>query len=101
MSYCRFADSDVYMFHHVADGFLCMLCRLDPDADRMGWSTNSRQEAIRHLEAHRQAGHAVPDHAFERLRREIEEEGDEARPMEEALEDLERPRDLPEKEEQG
>lgn len=89
MSYSRFIDSDVYMFHHVANGILCMLCRLDYDADRMGWSTNSRQEAIEHLKEHREAGHVVPDHAFEVLRKEIEEEGDTARPSEEALEDLE------------
>lgn len=94
MAYCRFASSDVYLFHHAANGILCMLCRLADDADRMGWSTSSRQKAIRHLEEHREAGDEVPDHAFERLREEIGEEGDIARPAEDHPEDLEDLEDL-------
>lgn len=90
MSYCRFSDADVYMFHHYAGGILCMMCGLQEGTDALGWSTSSRREAIGHLEAHRAAGHRVPDHAFELLRAEIEQEGDEARPSREGLEDLEK-----------
>jgi hypothetical protein len=40
------------------------------------FTTNSRQEMIDHLLKHREAGHLVPDYAIERLREEIELEGD-------------------------
>jgi hypothetical protein len=37
---------------------------------------NTRSEALEHLQAHRDAGHKVPEYAFERLRKELEEEGE-------------------------
>ena len=44
--------------------------------EELTFSTASRGEMITHLEAHRAAGHKVPEYAFDRLRREIETEGD-------------------------
>lgn len=42
--------------------------------------TTSRQALIDHLLEHRAAGHLVPDYALDRLRKEIQAEGDEYQP---------------------
>lgn len=107
MSYCRFSSGDVYMYSH-AGGFVeCCVCLLAPvepsnmsdlaevldmdkeehpelfeDFDMNGsLQFNTRTEALEHLEAHRAAGHKVPEYAFERLRKELEEEGEHIPPI--------------------
>jgi hypothetical protein len=41
----------------------------------------TRSECINHLQKHRDAGHKVPEYAFEYLRKEIEEEGEKNYPI--------------------
>ena len=75
MSYCRNdgKDSDVYV-----------IMTRDPEAEQnillcycsQDFFTTTRTEMIAHLQTHLQKGEKVPVRAFERLQREIEEEGD-------------------------
>ena len=73
MSYCRFSNGDVYMYPHVYGGIECCACCLSGSS----LTFFRRSEAIAHLQEHRKAGYIVPDHAFDALRSEIEDEGDE------------------------
>ena len=64
MSYCRFGwdGSNVYVFVS-RRGIECCGCLLgQPDL-----VTRSANEMIEHLEAHRAAGHTVPQYAMDRL----------------------------------
>lgn len=67
MSYARWGEdgSNVYVFG-TGDEIVCMQCTLDPDP---GGSFSTRQpgEMLAHLKRHREAGHIVPERAFERL----------------------------------
>ena len=75
MSYCRFLEGDVYMFMSVEGRIECMCCSLKGEEDPPS-TFYSRREAIKHLEAHKAKGDEVPTHAFQRLRRELLEDGD-------------------------
>jgi len=74
MAYCRWWNGDVYMFNHV-DGYICCCACSFNELDKNGWPVDeefsSLKEALRHLYKHREAGHRVPDYAFERIRDEI------------------------------
>lgn len=74
MAYARFgSESDLYVLED-ARGFLCcMRCAL---SDVRETRTTSRSEMIEHMEAHRRAGHKVPDYAFQDLKAEITASGD-------------------------
>lgn len=102
MSYCRFSSGDVYMYSHVGGFIECCACSLAPKemsnigdlADALGLTKddvpelfddfemnsslqfNTRTEALDHLQAHRDAGHKVPEYAFERIRKELNDEGE-------------------------
>lgn len=76
MSYCRFSGGDVYMFDSVHGGIECCGCRLQ-GFDEPFPLFNSRLDAHNHLLEHREAGHSVPQYAFDRLVLEIAELGDE------------------------
>lgn len=70
MSYCRFGDeSDVYMYPANTNEIWCCACQLEPER------LLTQEEALEHLEEHRGVGHQVPQHAIERLKREIAERG--------------------------
>ena len=72
MSYCRWSESDVYLFENISGVWTCQLCLLEDD--NRSHEMCSLEEVLAHLEAHKQAGHEVPERAFERVRRELEEE---------------------------
>lgn len=102
MSYCRFSSGDVYMYPHAAGFIECCACSFaPPEPANMGdlaallgadenespelfedfeingsLQFNTRSEALAHLQQHRDAGHKVPEYAFERLRKELDEEGE-------------------------
>ncbi len=83
MSYCRFSEGDVYLFPTTVelDAALieCCICRFSEG--RVGSSRSvffdTRSSALQHLRKHREAGHQVPQRAFDRLREEIKTLGDE------------------------
>lgn len=65
MSYVRFGEdeSDVYVYLD-CDGYLCCCaCRLGE-----AWQHYSTEACLAHLDAHRAAGHCVPDHCIEGLK---------------------------------
>ena len=69
MSYCRFSeDSDVYLYPHVYGNYQCCACKLG-EMDIL----LTLEEVLKHLQAHRNAGHKVPEYAFERVEAEIKE----------------------------
>ncbi len=81
MSYCRFSNSDAYLFHHV-DGYItCMGCSITPvffhTKNKRGPDPSfyKRSDALIHLQRHVSAGHFINENAFSRLREEIENEG--------------------------
>jgi hypothetical protein len=85
MSYCRMNrfDSDVYMYPGGSDErdfIVCCGCRIltidenNYPSERVFYT---RSAAIKHLEKHQEEGDNVPHYAFERLREEIEKEGNE------------------------
>lgn len=71
MSYCRPIEGDVYMYLHVGGYVECCLCALAQDS-ATDLEFHTFQGALEHLEKHREAGHKVPEHAFESLRLEVE-----------------------------
>ena len=81
MSYCRFSNSDAYMFHH-ADGYItCMGCGITPVIRMLKGISQEpkfykRSDALKHLERHRAAGDNISDYAFLRLWTEQLAEGD-------------------------
>lgn len=93
MSYARWSEGDVYVFHHVDAYLICMCCTLTPlseyetlwgaedEPERVmlhdDYKTQRRSEMIAHLAEHQAAGHGVPSRAARMLAQEIGEEGDE------------------------
>ncbi len=103
MSYCRFGESDIYLFSHVDGGIECCSCALADkvksifttgaerllgvvgpckecsgvgcDACMVCGNTRlaDEREALAHVAQHRARGPHVPDHVDERLRREMVE----------------------------
>jgi hypothetical protein len=78
MSYCRNngKDSDVYVIP-TGDGkgnpsWECVACTLSNDG--RGHVTKGRLEMIGHLIRHRGVGHKVPEHALDRLYKELVDE---------------------------
>lgn len=76
MSYCRNngEDSDVYVIMTRDSSAQQNILECFCDLPRHIYGT--RTEMIAHLREHQQRGDKVPDRAFERLYREIGEEGD-------------------------
>jgi hypothetical protein len=73
MAYARFGRrSDVYVSEDSLRFLCCMPCDL---SDTRETRTNSRGEMIEHLEAHRRAGHQVPNAAIEELKAKIAKSG--------------------------
>lgn len=68
MSYARFSNGDVYVYA-TGDKIICCACKL---SEPRGEVTLGRADMILHLEAHRAAGHDVPEEASDRLRWELE-----------------------------
>lgn len=68
MSVCRFfwEGSDVYVFYHV-DGYLtCCWCALsDEEYGDFRCDPYDDQAMVSHLQEHVEAGHTVPEHAFQ------------------------------------
>jgi hypothetical protein len=60
MSFARFSECDVYLYADVAGYVCCCGCAL---GDK--WDYHSPEEVVAHMEAHRAAGHAVPDRLFD------------------------------------
>lgn len=82
MSYCRFGSpegSQVYVINNASGYFSCYcavnLANFENDGP-VSVDLPARSAMIEHLLQHRADGMNVPEEALERLRREIETEGD-------------------------
>lgn len=69
MSYARFGwdGSDVYVYLDVAGHLACCGCALGSPVHR------STADMLAHLDAHRSAGHRVPEACIEQLKADAEE----------------------------
>lgn len=73
MSYCRFGEGDVYVFHTAGSpGLECCACILSPHSRRFV----TRSEMVEHLREHESAGHSVPGDVIPNLEAEIAAIGD-------------------------
>lgn len=69
MSYCRFGEGDVYLYHSSGGGFVCCECSLD---SKSRWKRfPSRRRALAHLLRHKAVGQRVPARALSRLKAEM------------------------------
>lgn len=81
MSYCRFSNSDAYMFHH-SDGYIiCMGCSITPVLRNKSMRGPDprfyrRSKALLHLQRHITAGQFINENSFLRLKEEMTNEGD-------------------------
>ena len=74
MAYCRKTTiNSVYMYPSISGGIVCCGCTLSKEFNE---NFLLRSNAIKHLLKHRESGNDVPDYAIERLKKEIEELGD-------------------------
>lgn len=80
MSYARIGkDSAVYVYGSL-DGnnekiYNCACCRLLPRNDWFSdYKTRSLKQLKRHLKKHQSIGQKIPDHTWERIESELEEE---------------------------
>ena len=88
MSYCRFVEADIYLYHDCDGTIHCCACRFEPlhrgnkelgmgDENFHGTATfKTRTEAKDHVFKHLAAGHNVPLHVLDRLEMEIRDIGD-------------------------
>ncbi len=56
MSYARFSNSDVYVYHDSRGHLTCCMCEIGPDLE-----TKSRTEMVEHMRAHEKVGHDTGD----------------------------------------
>jgi hypothetical protein len=80
MSYCRFIESDAYIYDDVFYGLYCAACSLSEpiviyniffDAEVPAWKGFAAgcdyDKMLEHISDHRQAGHYIPQHVDEQL----------------------------------
>lgn len=68
--------SDVYVFAAVGNVLECCGCIMEGGSAHGSLRTRSRGEMVRHLTAHRQQGHHVPQAAIDAIEAEARERGD-------------------------
>ena len=81
MSYCRWGEgSDLYVWF--GGKYYCQACPLlpqvtggaeDDEQEADDYTTSFPTELLHHLREHRAKGHTVPQHAIDRLEKEIAE----------------------------
>jgi hypothetical protein len=64
MSYARFSYADVYVYLDVNGYLRCCGCSLDKER----WDYETTADLLAHLDAHKAAGHDVPDETIELLK---------------------------------
>lgn len=68
MSYVRFSEADVYVYLDCGGWIACCACRLSDN-----WQHASTDAIVAHLHEHVQVGHDVPQHIFDALEADREE----------------------------
>lgn len=72
MSYARWSEGDVYLYPHIDGYYLCCRCTLC-GGDWGDWKSTELLDVLDHLKAHRDAGHTVPQRAFDQVNRELDQ----------------------------
>lgn len=67
MSYARLSYCDVYVLLSVGGHLECCMCSLGPT-----FTATKTDDMIAHMDAHRAAGHDVPDETYDGLREDQE-----------------------------
>lgn len=80
MSYCRFTESDAYIYDDINYGLLCCMCLLSPVReeydDRLNMNISITNDYVvghdydrmlNHISQHREKGHFVPSYVDEQL----------------------------------
>jgi hypothetical protein len=69
MSYCRFINSDAYIYDDVYYGLYCCACSLD---ESLGGfiAGEDYDKMLAHIEDHRNIGEYIPEYVDEQLRKE-------------------------------
>ena len=80
MSYCRFVESDAYIYDDIRYGLLCCMCLLSPIREEYSVALNMNvsitddfiagydyDRMINHVAQHREKGHYIPEDVDERL----------------------------------
>jgi hypothetical protein len=67
MAYCRWGDSDLYIYHQCSGGIVCTDC---------SEVFHKRSEVIEHIRMHERDGWEVPSDLIGNLEKEIEDIGD-------------------------
>jgi hypothetical protein len=70
MSYCRFVEADVYIFGTFKNKFECCACSLSEELFE-SFISDTEEEMLEHIKAHRKKGNYVPDYVDDRLLQEI------------------------------
>jgi len=61
MAYCRFSDSDAYIYDDIYMGLVCAVCSLDNEPNYFV-AENDYDLMIAHVAEHRKAGDSIPDY---------------------------------------
>jgi len=61
MAYCRFSDSDAYIYDDIYIGLNCCVCILQEDGNSFV-AGDDYELMISHIAEHRKAGHSIPDY---------------------------------------
>lgn len=67
MSYCRFLEADVYVFMHVSGWLECCMCSLVEHQEEISFEAHDTDTMIAHLKKHVAVKHNVPQHVFDNL----------------------------------
>lgn len=67
MSYCRFGESDAYIYENVDGWIECCACSLTSVDDLTSFKAETHEDMLRHVFHHRAAGDHIPEHVDTRL----------------------------------
>lgn len=76
MSYCRFTESDAYIFRNLKGEIECCACALMSLEIYKSFYAYTEEEMLEHIAEHRSDGHDIPEFVDEQLKREIAERED-------------------------
>lgn len=66
MSYCRFLEGDVYVYLSVGGYLECCACSL-MEEEVFSFTAKNTGDMVKHLWEHQNKGHYVPEHTFDDL----------------------------------
>lgn len=74
MSYCRFFDSDAYIYDSVDLGLICVSCSVTGDNSTFIAGSNY-DKMLKHVKDHRNLGHFIPEYVDDDLTADKNQQG--------------------------